>query len=522
MDLFDYTPIACSSNDLSFDPNPLLTYGGRQVELIDDEDDETKCHDNHFYGRSQIGEVTNFPSNRQEYKTYSSFERFLMLQEDFHEDEDFRKKAYSDLSKEKWSFAQKCAPERSSFNSNFVQVSNPYIARDSVEILSTTDDNQSNFIPYDGFSSTALDYNRHIVSRLASNTLKVAWFHVPFPHTSFYPIGCTRTHAFGVIQNEHGFIPVRIKLSLSDLDNPFFAQQENREFKQSWEKRLCGLNSFYGGCAYEDNVCVIDSSKILIFDLNWKTTFCVEHAAITRVTSCAMNNNFLVIVGKQNTSENQFIWIYERRDRGSLILTRSNTLKSSVLSVKLFEDNHKQLIFINFLEQKGYTAIYEIVDNFTGAFVMLRSDDETAQKKRWELKKLRDVTLFEFPEKENINFTKQLSDGTIIQVADTSISRALSSEKIFTRTELLEKPVDVIRYGENILAVHNVRHSVRFFDNSMNEVGLVTSELLLGPMVIFQQNIPFVEYQYDSMVLFSDQGHFALLLTCGCLCVIFP
>lgn len=375
-----------------------------------------------------------------------------------------------------------------------------------------------------------------IIRSIAQSTFHIDRHYIPFRHIQFFPIGCTSSHAFGVIKQtgDGAFYPIVMHLGCGIFNLPYDACRNNNRFTSPWRKRLEGFDSYLGGCAFNNLICLITHESVVILNNEWCIQMLDNSIFFKEVSFCVMNHEFLVIVGMIH--QQQRLVVYRWYQHSKPIIKKN--IKVKLLSVKLVLEGKDTLLFTNVADNKGFTSIHRIKDTQQGEFgsfiVLDEGDDDDdndafdssqsflSQNKnisRWSLIKCNNFTLAS--EEKNVLFSKMINDGTLIQVTDSGVNARFLDDSLYSFPEMCFSPVDVISYHEGIYVVHDRRNSLRFYDMFDSEITVVKSEDILAPMLSLKCKIPTpIEYYYDSISLCSNKNTIALLLTSGCLCFI--
>lgn len=377
-----------------------------------------------------------------------------------------------------------------------------------------------------------------IIRSIAHATFHIERHYIPFRCIQFFPVGCTSSHAFGVIKQagDGAFYPVAMQLGSDIYSLPYDAHSANSRFVSPWRKRLEGFDSYLGGCAFNNFICLITQESVVVLNNKWCVTMLDNSIFFKEISFCVMNHEFLVVVG--TIHQQQRLVVYQWYQHSKPIIRKN--VKVKILSVKLVLEGEDTLLFTNMSDNKGFTSIYRIKDTQQGglgSFIVLDegdNDDDVyddnfspsqsypSQKKetsRWSLISCNTFTLVS--EEKTVLFSKMINDGAIIQVTDSGVSARFLDESLYSFPEMCFSPIDVISYHEGIYVVHDKRNSIRFYDMFDSEITVVKSEDILAPMLSSKCKIPTpIEYYYDSISLCSNKNTIALLLTSGCLCFI--
>jgi len=397
------------------------------------------------------------------------------------------------------------------------------------------------------YRSIPMSPKERLINLLSRRDFVIKRHYVPFKHNHFYPIGCTNTHAFGVIKKrvDGEFYPVVLYFSDIFLEEPYEARLKRKRFVSPWEQRLEGFDSYLGGCVFASYVCIITHTTLVVFRADWTTMMIDNRIYFEKITCCTMNHEFLVIVG-QIKDKNRMV-VYRWNHSSDVIIQKNTTME--ILSVKLLIENGNSLLYVNTQKNNGYTYTHLIKDSQQGefgSFIVLKNEDSFASdpsasslssspsssssssssqfnltaKSRWNLEILNKFILS--PKHANtVVFSKTVQDGSILQFTKKGIS-CFNAETIFDFPNMVSIPIDSIFYGHGIYAVYDVKNTIRFYDSFKKEISVVKYEDILAPMILLQRQIPPIQYYYDSISLFSDKKSIALLLSYGCLCVITP
>lgn len=408
-------------------------------------------------------------------------------------------------------------------------------------------DNDDAGTQYEGiYRSIPMSPKEKIINLLSRRDFVIKRHYIPFKYNHFYPIGCTNTHAFGVIKKrtDGEFYPVVLCFSEIFLEEPYEARLKRKRFVSPWKQRLEGFDSYLGGCVFASYVCIITHTTLAIFRADWSTMMINNQVCFEKITCCTMNHDFLVIVG-QIKNKNRMI-IYRWGHSSDAIIQKN--IVTEILSVKLVIENENTLLYVNIQKNNGYTYTHLIKDSQQGefgSFVVLKNEDSfsldpsasspprclsssssslsrfnSSAESRWTLE-VRNKFILSPKYTNTVMFSKTVQDGSILQFTKKGISY-FNTETVFDFPNMVSMPIDSISYGHGIYAVCDVKNTIRFYDSFKKEISVVKYEDILAPMIILERQIPPIQYYYDSISLFSDKKSIAMLLSYGCLCVITP
>lgn len=371
-----------------------------------------------------------------------------------------------------------------------------------------------------------------VLNVLSKGNFSIDRHYIPFKHVNFFPIACTGTHAFGIIKQrvDGTFHPVVMKLENNVLSLPYNAYIANNRFVSPWRQRLEGFDSYLGGCAFGNFMCIVTHESVVVLGADWTLTMLDSSTSFDEVSCCVMNHEFLVIVGMMQQQKRLLIYRWNHSARS---IIRKN-IKLAILSIKLVVEGDSTLLFTNIHDNNGFVAIYKIKDTQQGdfgSFIVLdeyqsssastsSSSQQGDDSSRWSLVTCNNFTLLSNP--ENVLFSKMVNDGTVVQITKEGITARFLDESISSFSEMEAPPVDVISYTEGIYIVHDEKNALRFYDMFDFEITVAKSEDILAPMLLLKRPIPPVSYYYDSISLCLNNRTIALLLTSGCLCFISP
>jgi hypothetical protein len=395
------------------------------------------------------------------------------------------------------------------------------------------------------YRSIPMSAKERMINLLCRRDFLIKRHYVPFRYNHFFPIGCTNTHAFGVIKkrSDGGFYPISLCFTNFLLEEPSEAYAKSKPFVSPWKQRLEGFDSYLGGCAYLSYLCVITHTAVAVLNADWLLIMVDNRVRFEKITCCTMNHEFLVIVGKIKNQDRIIIyrWYYSNE----IVIQKNMT--TEIISVKLVVEDRNTVLYVNIQKNEGYTSVHPIKDNQQGelgSFIVLNNEDastsssssssfswssssflsssefDQTSKKRWSFGMNHRFTLL-LKEPETVMFSKMLQDGCVLQFTKKGIF-SCHGTTISNFSKMASTPIDAVLYGHGIYAAHGMDNTLRFYDMFKKEISVLGRENILAPMIILQREIPAIKYYYDSIALFSDKKSIALLLPYGCLCVITP
>lgn len=382
-----------------------------------------------------------------------------------------------------------------------------------------------------------------LINLLSRRDFLIKRHYVPFRYNHFFPVGCTNTHAFGVIKkrSDGGFYPISLCFANFLLEEPNEAYAKSKPFISPWKQRLEGFDSYLGGCVHLSYLCIITHTAVAVLNADWVLMMVDNRIRFEKITCCAMNHEFLVIVGKIKNQDRMVI--YRWYHSNEVVIQKNMT--TEIISVKLVVEDRTTVLYVNIQKNAGYTSVHSIKDNQQGelgSFIVLNNEDASPSsssfsssstssslsssgfdqnsKKRWSLEMNHRFTLLS-KEPETVMFSKMLQDGCVLQFTKKGVF-SCHGTTISNFSKMTSTPIDAILYGHGIYAAHGMDNTLRFYDMFKKEISVLGRENILAPMIILQREIPAIKYYYDSIALFSDKKSIALLLPYGCLCVITP
>jgi hypothetical protein len=395
-----------------------------------------------------------------------------------------------------------------------------------------------------------LSQPERILNILSYANFTIQHHYVPFKYIHYFPIGCSSSHAFGIIKekSDGAYYPIVMELNPGKMDLPYTAMTEGREFKSPWKKRLEGFDAYLGSCVYNDFVAVVTYNSITVMHATWKIIMEDTFAPFHSVDCCVMNHEFLCVFGTFYKTAKQELLIYRWCFSNKPVIRK--VMDQTISSIRLVVEGEDTLLLVNMDNNMGFTSIYRIKNKHQGelgSFIVL--DKQTSSDDDGEddivdhdtefssIKKRSPPLLFEeniqwyFELKqrfvlgtdgETVQYSKVFEDGTVSQITKTAIHSKIPSGEISSITEMESLPIEFIEYTPGIFAIHDSRNAVKFYNNLGVEISVVKAELITEPMRMLGLKVHSPGRYYDSLTVCSDGRTLALLLTYGCLCTILP
>src|SRR5690606_30332561 len=144
-----------------------------------------------------------------------------------------------------------------------------------------------------------------------------------------------------------------------------------------------------------------------------------------------------------------------------------------------------------------------------GSFMVL------GEESKWVLQRLQGYVLDASLRK--ILFTKDLSRTSIVQVASNTVVCKLEAE--VNKWTLEEASiVDVVALEHDVMVLHDSSNAVRIYDGFKRELGVVTQDLVMGPLL---NTSTYPTGPYKSIAKCMDSGRsLALFLNAGTLAIL--
>ncbi len=332
-----------------------------------------------------------------------------------------------------------------------------------------------------------------VIGRLENAKWVIEHIYIPFQHTSWHPIGCTKTHAFAVLQTEEGYTPIVMKLTYSTMLRPSQCITSREEFVSPWTKHPEVFFNFLGGCAYRDIMCMVLAEGVLIFDSNWHV-YMRDKLALQEVASCCMNQDFLVVVGVETGKQNQSIFVYKVNVDAPYRVYYNRDSQPNVLTVQLLNYDTNALIVQC---ENGRTRRLLIEERDTVPRFRIRDFGDIVTGRNVE----------------QCQITKELAESRqIAKLIRNDIVLIKSKDDIKRSAYLDHMIVDIIDYDEGIVVCQDASNSIHFLTEELYKIISVPWDHIAAAPLLYENGIPSIRKPYPSLSLCTDRPEIVAFL----------
>lgn len=332
-----------------------------------------------------------------------------------------------------------------------------------------------------------------VISRLENAKWVIEHVYIPFQHTAWHPIGCTKTHAFAVLQTDEGYTPIVMKLSYSTMLRPSQCITCREEFVSPWTKHPEVFSNFLGGCAYLNVMCMVLANGVLIFDSNWHVHM-RDRIALQEVISCCMNNDFLVVVGVEAGKQTQSIFIYKVNVDAPYRILYNRDIQPNVLTVQLLNYNTNALIIQC---ENGRTRRLLIEERDTIPRYRIREYDDLVTGRNTQ----------------QCQMTKELSEShRIAKLIGKDVVLIKSKDDIKRSAFLDHMIVDVIDYADGVVVCQDSTNSINFLSEDLYKIVSVPWDHIAAAPLLYENGIPSILKPYPSLSLCTDRPEIVAFL----------
>ena len=331
------------------------------------------------------------------------------------------------------------------------------------------------------------------MNRLENAKWLIEHVYIPFPHTSWHPIGCTKTHAFAVLQTEDGYTPIVMKLSYSTMLRPSQCITSREEFVSPWTKHPEVFSNFLGGCAYLNVMCIVLANGVLIFDSNWHVHM-RDRIALQEVISCCMNQDYLVVVGIEAGRSTQSIFIYKVNVDAPYRIMYNKDIQPNILTIQLLNYNTNALIAQC---ENGRTRRLMIEERDTLPKYRIREFDDLVTGRSTE----------------QCQMAKELAESRrIAKLIKNDIVLIKSKDDIKRSAFLDHTIVDVIDYIDGIVVCQDATNSIHYLSEELYKIVSVPWDHIAAAPLLYENGIPSIQKPYQSLSVCSDRPEIVAFL----------
>lgn len=334
-----------------------------------------------------------------------------------------------------------------------------------------------------------------IESRLSNGKWIIQQHYIPFPRTQWYPIGCTRTHAFAVIKSSHTeYTPICMHLVYRNMLRPSQCVASSREFVSPWKRYPEPFSGFLGGCAYEDRMCLVLRDRVLVIDSKWKVQLRDNCLALSSLVSCTMNGRYLVVVGVETGVYSQAMFIYDFHLSPARRLFYDGNLTPPVISVSLL-NNIEHAMLVQCINGRTRRTLIQ----------------EQPRAPRVCLKDVGDLTTAASDERPLL--AKELAcTSRIVQLIDTAFVLVKSKDDVDRTSMVKQTFVDVADYNDGVVVAHDSNNSLHFFTSKLIHIISVPWESIAAASLLYENGVPSILRPYASLSRCVDAPDVVVLL----------
>lgn len=333
------------------------------------------------------------------------------------------------------------------------------------------------------------------LARLSSGKWVIQQHYIPFPRTQWYPIGCTRTHAFAVIKGDRAeYTPICMHLVYRNMTRPSQCVEPPREFVSPWKRYPEPFADFIGGCAHEDRMCLVLRDGVLVINATWKVQLRDNCLTLSALVSCAMNARFLVLVGVETGMTSQSMFVYDFHTAPARRVYYDGRVAVPIRAVSL----------LNNIEH----AVLVQCENGRTRRVLLQ---EQTRGPRLAVKDVGDLTTTAPSERPLL--AKELADSSrIVQLIDSTFVLIKSKDDVDRTSMLRQLVVDVADYNDGIVVCHDSNNALHFFTSKLAHVISVPWESIAAASLLYENGVPSILRPYASLGRCLDAPGIVVLL----------
>lgn len=328
---------------------------------------------------------------------------------------------------------------------------------------------------------------------LSQGRAQIKHHYIPYYYTAWHPIGCTDSHAFAVLQNDSAFSIVSIRLVASAMQRPSQTLCGTNTFTTPWMRHAETFTNYLGGCAHKNKLCVISTRKIVVFDSAMKVILNDSTLSLSSLVTCSMNQCYLMIVGVEVTEKAQSLFVYKLDTHPPVKVIQYTNLKYPLTNVQLLS-SISNAVLMQYEKKKT-----------------VKAKIECNEMRRYHVVKLGEIShdFTQFP-----TFAKELSETRrIVQIYDKQVV-ALEPGRVVRISPPADRfIVDAIDFHHGVTITHDAANTLRFYDDTMKFVTMISWERLVAPTLQYDEKVPSIILPYNSLSVCQDDKNIIAVLT---------
>lgn len=317
--------------------------------------------------------------------------------------------------------------------------------------------------------------------------------YIPFKRTNWHPIGCTRSHAFAMLQMDDVYSPVVMDLVYRTMVRPSQRMASSRGFSSPWTKYSDTFSDYLGGCAHNNLMCIVLASSVILMTSEWHVELRDNTIALQSLVACTMNDKYLVVFGVEAGKDHQSMFVYNVGERLPRKVLYRSRIEPTVVDAQL-------------LKTAGEAMFVQCENGRTRRIVIDKGPNGYTIRDVGDLKvcSARDVPLTAKEMQETRHLVQIVGKDAILIKPGGSIERSAGLQSMI---------VDIIDYQDNLIVCHDADNSIHFFDENLLRIATVPWEHIASAVLLYENGVPSIVKPYSSMSRCLDDPSIIAVLT---------
>lgn len=342
-------------------------------------------------------------------------------------------------------------------------------------------------------SERRLTPKQALMERIMNGKWRTENVYIPFKRTNWHPIGCTRTHAFAMLQMNDVYSPVVMDLTYCTMVRPSQRLVSRRPFVSPWTKYSDTFTDYLGGCAHNNLMCIIMKNSIILMSADWHVHLRDNTITLQSLVACTMNDKYLVIFGVETGKVHQSMFVYSNVDRLPLKILYRSRIEPTVVDAQLLK-NVSEAMLVQCENGKTRRLVIE---------------------KKATAYNIRDLGYLPvYSERDRPLVAKEMQETRHLVQLIGRDALVIKPGGVAERSAGLQSMiVDMIDYQHDLIVCHDADNSIHFFDENLVRFATVPWEHIASAVLLYENGVPSVVKPYASLSLCADDPSIVAVLT---------
>jgi hypothetical protein len=266
-----------------------------------------------------------------------------------------------------------------------------------------------------------------------------------------------------------------------------------KKFISPWTKYSDSFTNYLGGCAHDNNMCIVLGTSVIVMDSEWRVVLRDNNIALQKLVACTMNAKFLVVFGIETGKTVQSMFVYYLYDDMPHKVMYRHRIEPAVIQAHL-------------LHNVPNGMLVQCENGRTRRICIEQSGPDT-----YSIKDVGDLKTGSSVDKPLV--AKELHDSShLCQLIGNDITVIKPGGVVERSFGMQHMIVDVIDYVHDLIVCQDAYNAVHFFDENLAKIASVPWEHIAAAVLLYEDGVSSILKPYSSLSRCVDDPNVVVML----------